>query len=131
MKRRYQLSKPAAPAVLACLLVAACATLIDEHKPAPIGWPQDIQIRDNVVSVWEVQKRCYHAVPLGWKLLGGFAMACGEVNFVNNTCDIWRVYDASPELIEHERQHCMGKSHPGETWAEDALQNHLANMRGR
>ena len=115
--------------MLLCLLLSGCATMIDEHREAPKGWPL-LTVRDNVVSGWEVQRRCYAYFPLTQKLIGSFPMACAEIRFDLATCDIWRAHDASPDIIEHEQLHCRGHSHPGETWAEDALRNYKAAVAG-
>lgn len=108
-------------AILALAAVAialqGCATVY-EHNAAK-DWPK-LTIRDNVVSGWQVQRHCYQYVPLALKLLGVFPMACAEINFDARTCDIWRAYDASPEMIEHEQIHCAGGQHPGDTTLTDA-----------
>lgn len=118
------------PLLLSLALLSGCATLIDEHQPPPKDWP-DLMILDNVVSGWEVQKRCYQYLSLPFKLIGGLAMACAQVNFEERTCNIYRAEDASANIIEHEQMHCRGLSHPGDTWAEDALRNWQAYLAGQ
>ena len=119
--------RAAARYVFLILLLNGCATTIDAHKPAPIGWPV-LTVRDNVVTGFEVLRRCYKYLPAHVKLLGGIPMACAEVNFAARTCDIWRARDASPEIMDHERMHCAGKDHPGETWAQDALSSYRSAL---
>jgi hypothetical protein len=114
----------------ACAMTGGCATLIDEHKPAPNGWPT-LQVRDHVVSGWEVQRQCYEFLPLTQKLLGGFPMACAKIDFLANSCDIYHAHDATPEVLEHEQMHCRGHSHVGDTWAEDALRGWHAYLAGQ
>ena len=111
--------------IVAFFLLHGCATLIDEHKPAPKGWPI-LRVSDNIVSGWEVQKHCYGYLPLAQKLIGSFPMACAEIRFDLGTCNIWRAHDATADILEHEQMHCRGLSHPGDTWAEDAWQAYQA-----
>lgn len=106
--------------LLAGAALFGCATVIDEHRLPPAGWPK-LEVRDNVISGWQVQVKCYMYLPLAHRLLGGIALACAEVNFRDCTCNIWRAWDASEEILLHERLHCLGYSHYGETWAEDLL----------
>ena len=118
-------------ALLLCLaLLTGCATMIDEHQAPPPRWPS-LEVRDNIVGIWEIQKRCYKHVNLGWKLLGGFAGGCAEINFADRTCNIYRAYDASEEWLAHEEAHCRGYSHVGETWAADALRAYEAYVAGQ
>lgn len=100
--------------------MTACATVIDEHQAPPVGWPK-LMVRDNVVSGYEVIRRCYQYQTPFMKAIGSIPMACAEIRFDLGTCDIWRAHDASEEIMKHEYAHCLGHSHQGETWAQDAL----------
>lgn len=115
-------------ALAVAILASSCATTIDTHTPAPANWPK-LEVRDHVVSGWEVQRRCYGYLSTAAKLVGAFPMACAEINFAAGTCDIWRAHDASPEILEHEHDHCAGRDHPGESTLRDAWAQHLQQAR--
>lgn len=114
---------------IAAMVVAlsGCATLIDEHT-APRDWPT-LTVKDNVVSGFEVIGRCYKYQQTYMKLLGSIPFACAEINFAELTCNIYRAYDASPEILEHEQIHCRGGQHPGDTTLEDAWRAFKASER--
>lgn len=95
------------------MLATGCATMVDEHKRVE-NWPQ-LTVRDNIVSAWAIQKRCYKYMSLPFKLIGGLAMACAEIDFAAGTCDIYRAHDATAEVLEHEHSHCAGGDHPGDS----------------
>lgn len=104
-------------AILIVVALAGCAS-IEEHT-APPDWPK-LTVRDNVVGGAEVLRRCYKYIPTWQKALGTFPMACAEINFVSRTCNIWRAHDATEDVIEHEKIHCRGGQHPGDTTLADA-----------
>lgn len=113
--------------VWAALFVAAvaiglqgCATMIDEHKRVT-GWP-NLKVTEHRVNFALVVMRCYKYQSLLSKALGTIPGACAEINFDAGTCDIWLgqgEYDAG--LIQHEREHCAGGDHIGDTTLADAL----------
>lgn len=100
------------------LLLVGCATTIDEKSAAP-DWPR-LTVQRNVVSFTEVVRRCYRYMSLAMKLAGGIPLACAEVDFAQMRCDIWITADATHETLVHERHHCLGMEHPGETTLTDA-----------
>jgi hypothetical protein len=55
----------------------------------------------------------------------GFGMvplACAEFNLALGTCDIWLSDSFAPRaVLEHERLHCRGYDHVGETAMRDFL----------
>lgn len=107
-------------AALLLLLLAGCATTIDTHKAPPSDWPA-LKIVEHEVSGWQVQRHCYKYVPLSMRLIGGFALACAEWNFAKRTCTIYRTSDSSPEVLDHEYDHCLGYAHvdddaPANAW---------------
>ena len=116
--------------IAALAAVSGCATMIDQHVEAPKDWPL-LDVRDNVVGAWEIQRKCYKYVPLGWKLMGGFAGGCAEINFEERTCNIYRAYDASPEWMEHEKDHCLGRDHVGDSTLADAWEAYKLSIPGR
>ena len=50
-------------------------------------------------------------------------VACAQFDFVNRRCYVWYNADDPPSAatIEHERLHCQGYDHTGETTLRDLL----------
>lgn len=99
---------------LPVLLLAACAAYIDSSRPPPADWPQ---LQEIVVPATraEVRRRCpdaarYH--PAG----------CALVYFAQRQCVI---LDAGADLT-HERMHCRGYDHYGESAVRDAWERYKA-----
>ena len=119
MNRRQQRGGPAS--IIICTILAllgqACSTI--GHKPAPEGWPRDIVIYEHVLSLTEVIRHCYHAVPLWQKLIGTVAIACNTVNLELNRCDIYRTAWTPMAVMDEEYDHCLGRDHEGETVLAD------------
>lgn len=94
--------------VVACLLVVGCTT-IDRQID---GWPQ-LTIRKHEMTFFGVQGKCWRHMPTAYKLLGGVALACAEVNLDAGTCDIYHLRNPSKVDMEHEESHCNGGDHDG------------------
>lgn len=102
-------------AVLANL--PGCATISDD--PAPADFPK-LTIYERYVSFEVMNDVCR-------KYVGAFSapVACATLNFKARGCDIWLVQGAAPQfVIEHEREHCAGKDHPGESNIRDAWERY-------
>jgi hypothetical protein len=109
----------------AAAALAGCASSgleLSHEKVA--GWPQ-LRIYEHYVSHAEMQTRCARYVAR----YGAQALACAEFNFSEGRCDIWysRELGATPELVRHERLHCVGYDHRG----EDAMAKMLAGWKER
>jgi hypothetical protein len=85
------------------------------------GWPE-LKIIEHHVSHREMRDRCMPYMGVGMSPEG-----CAEFNFAQSRCDIWLSADFPPPrfVVEHERQHCLGFEHAGET----ELRAILANLR--
>jgi len=99
-------------------LVGGCATMIDEHMPAPDGWPT-LEMRTVYLGPIDLEKKCWKYQPLYMKLLGGLAIQCVEANFDELTCTQYRPRDPT-DGDEHESEHCEGRDHVGENTMRDA-----------
>lgn len=72
------------------------------------------------VSFDEVQEQCRRFV--GW---GQWPMACAVFYFQSARCHIFYAFDWA---LEHERMHCLGYDHPGDTSMREALQRFKASQ---
>lgn len=102
---------------LAVLLLAGCATAnIDAHRPPPSDWPA---LREQVVkaSREEVRQRCIGASRTSYEPAG-----CALVYFSKGECII---LDAGVDM-DHERMHCRGYDHPGDSSFRDAWERYKA-----
>lgn len=81
------------------------------------GWPR-LEVREHYLPHAEMRTRCAKYVGFG-----ATAYACMEVRFDLSRCDIYYSADFPPQawVIEHERKHCAGFDHAGETTLRDAL----------
>lgn len=104
-------------------LLTACATMIS-HEDPPRDWPS-LKITIHYVGFFEVQRRCYKYLSIWAKLSGSLPMQCAEINFAENTCNIWRPSNDT-DGDEHEIEHCRGKDHPGDRTLRDAWANYKA-----
>lgn len=111
-------------ALAAALAMSAC-TVMNEHQAPDPQWPA-LQVVEHEVSAIEMLRRCYRFVSLPMKLLGAIPFACAEINLVENRCDIWFTADSDPFILEHERLHCKGYDHHGDTTLRDFLRAHKA-----
>jgi plasmid maintenance system antidote protein VapI/uncharacterized protein YceK len=103
------------PAWLAALgfLLGGCST-IDTHNAPPRDWPE-LAIFEHRVDAATMHERC--AKYVGFLMI---PLACAEVNFVARRCDIWLTEHPWPAVVEHERLHCRGYDHPGDSAMRDA-----------
>jgi hypothetical protein len=98
---------------LAFLLLGACSTVGHERVE---GWPE-LTIVEHRVSASEMYDRCRKYVGFG-----ALPMACAEFNLATRRCDIWLIQGFAPRsIVEHERLHCRGHDHVGETSMRDFL----------
>lgn len=114
--------------LLLALSLTGCATVIDQHSQIA-DWP-NLKVRDNVVSGIEVIRTCYKYLSPFAKYTGTIPMACAEINFAAGTCDIYRAHDADEWIIRHERMHCAGFQHVGDTKMADDWRNYRAYAAG-
>lgn len=94
--------------------------MIGHEKVA--GWPQ-LEIVENYVPNAEMRDRCVKYTGFGMS-----PIACAEFDFSNRKCYIWFSADFPPSrnVVEHERLHCGGYDHPGETTMAQILRRHYA-----
>ena len=101
---------------------AACSTVGHEKVE---GWP-DLMIVEHHVSAGEMYERCRKYVAFGM-----LPMACAEFNLATRRCDIWYMQGFAPRsVVEHERLHCQGHDHVGETSMRDFLARYRAATGG-
>lgn len=96
------------------LLLSACTTIDKQIK----DWPK-LTIKKHEMTFFDLQGKCWKHMPVMYKLLGGFAFACAEVNLDAGTCDIYHLHSPSKTDIEHEESHCTGGDH------DDILQKYF------
>lgn len=100
------------------LLLNACTTVGHEKVE---GWPE-LAIHEHYVSAGEVYDRCRKYVGFGM-----IPLACAEFNLATRRCDIWYIEGlATRSIVEHERLHCQGHDHVGETGMRDFLARYRA-----
>ena len=70
-----------------------------------------------------MRARCAKYVPFGL-----FPEACAEFYFDRGECHVWysRQFPPLQYVKEHERLHCRGYDHPGETTLKDILVRYRA-----
>ena len=96
--------------------LAACTTVGHEKVE---DWPE-LEIVEHRVSSAQMYDRCRKYVAFGM-----LPMACAEFNLATQRCDIWLVEGFAPRpIVEHERLHCQGHDHVGETSMRDFLTNY-------
>lgn len=104
-------------ALILALLLTGC-TMIDMDQPPAKDFPK-LAITEHYVSWAVMREKCQKAdVP------GIMSVGCTEYDLIRETCHIWLVADPppSPETIAHERLHCAGYDHVGESTLQDAWQ---------
>jgi len=107
--------------VLAAVFVATSAACTSIGHEKVEGWPE-LEIIEHRVSSDEMYQRCSKYVAFGM-----LPMACAEFNLATRRCDIWLVKDFAPKnIVEHERLHCLGYDHVGETAMRDFLVRYRA-----
>ena len=111
-------------ALISCLLAAsavlgACTTIGGERVE---GWPA-LEVVEHHVPHREMRDRCARYVGFGLE-----PVACAEFRFAAARCDIWYSADFPPsrEIIEHERQHCLGYEHAGESGLREIFARYVA-----
>jgi hypothetical protein len=108
--RIYLLVAFLAGAVTYTLLTSGCTTI--DHRSAPVDWPK-LEEKILYVNGATLYKYCKS------NLLTNFAFACSRINFERRVCYIImpeQTADGSqPWLLAHEREHCAGKDHVGES----------------
>ena len=104
-------------------LLQACTT-IDKHEQVA-GWPQ-LTVYEHYVPHHVMRDRC-----VKYTAFGASPEACAEFNLAERRCDLWFSADFPPPkaYIEHERLHCAGYDHVGETNMRDFLGRYLAAQR--
>jgi len=106
---------------LILLLAAASAACSSVGHEKIEGWPE-LTIVEHHVSAGEMYERCRKYVAFGM-----LPMACAEFNLATRRCDIWFIEGFAPRsVVEHERLHCQGHDHVGETAMRDFLTRYRA-----
>jgi hypothetical protein len=127
-KGASQESCPLKRALIAALtfpLIAATAACTSIGHEKVEGWPE-LEIIERRVSSDEMYQRCSKYVAFGM-----LPMACAEFNLATRRCEIWLVKDFAPKnIVEHERLHCLGYDHVGETAMRDFLTRYRAATEG-
>jgi hypothetical protein len=102
------------------LFLGACTTIGHEKVE---GWPQ-LTVVEHYVPHHVMRDRCVKYTPFG-----SSPEACAEFNLAERRCDLWFSADFPPPkaFIEHERMHCAGYDHVGET----NMRNFLAAWNAR
>jgi hypothetical protein len=117
-----RMKRHAAVAVLFPLFLGACTSVGHEKVE---GWP-DLMVIEHYVPHHEMRDRCVkYAAP------GLSPEACAEFNLVERRCDIWYSADFPPPqaFIKHERLHCQGYDHEGESNMREFLARYLAAQK--
>ena len=96
------------------LSLGACTTIAHEKVE---GWPQ-LTVVEHYVPHHVMRDRCVKYTPFG-----SSPEACAEFNLAELRCDLWFSADFPPPkaFIQHERMHCAGYDHVGETNMRDFL----------
>lgn len=111
--------------ILILLLAAASAACSTVGHEKVEGWPE-LTIVEHRVSAGAMYDRCRKYVAFGM-----LPMACAEFNLATKRCDIWFIDGFAPRsVVEHERLHCQGHDHVGETAMRDFLTRYRAATAG-
>lgn len=104
--------------LLALLLCTGC-TAIGHDKIE--GWPK-LTVIENHVPHHVMRDQCVSTAPW-W----GSPEACAWFDLEKRTCTVWFSADFPPpaSFVKHERMHCDGYDHQGETHMRDFLANYL------
>ena len=104
-------------------VIAACTT-IDSHEKVA-GWPE-LKLVEHYVPDQVMRERCSKYMAFGF-----LAEACSEFYFDRGECHVWYSADYRPPqfVVEHERLHCRGYDHPGQTTMRDILVRYEAQKR--
>lgn len=92
-----------------------------------MGWPE-LEVTENYVSHREMRDRCAPYTP---PLMS--PEACAEFDFALKRCTIWFSVDFPPpaRIVAHERLHCAGHDHVGESTLRGAWRANPNNARAR
>jgi hypothetical protein len=95
------------------VLCGGCASMGPEIE----DWPQ-LVVHEHYVARPVLLERCKK-----YAAFGSPPVACAEVNFAAGRCDIWLSAGAAPaaQVLKHERLHCAGHDHEGESTLREAL----------
>lgn len=104
--------------VLATVALLNGCTVIDKSTAPPADWPR-LQVTETLVGTLDMIVRCYKHLPLGMMLLGGIPLACAEIDLNAGTCTIWYASITPTQSLDHEREHCDGHDHVGESTLRD------------
>jgi hypothetical protein len=109
--------------LLPCIL-SACITSIG-HEKVP-GWPE-LAVVEHYLPQRAMETRCAR-----WAN-GLTPLACAEFDFAAARCDIFYSADRrpSPALVAHERLHCQGYDHAGESAMREQLVQWNRTMAAR
>jgi hypothetical protein len=103
---------------LALAALAGGCAVIDRHEKVA-GWPE-LRIVEHYVPDEAMRKRCskYALLP----------EACAEFYFDRGECHVWYSadYPPMPFVVAHERLHCQGYDHAGDTSMRDVLARYEA-----
>jgi hypothetical protein len=104
------------------LLLGGCTTI--GHQKVE-GWPQ-LTVIEHHVPHYVMRDRCVKYAPWGTS-----PEACAEFNLEARTCNIWFSADfpPPPAFVKHERMHCEGYDHVGETQMRDFLARYLEQTK--
>jgi len=105
---------PPKTALVAVFLCTGC-TMIDYAKAPPADWPE-LKVDVYRTTFWDTQRLC------GGNLLFP-TPACAAVDFKGRRCTIITSTD-DERVMEHERAHCRGYDHVGETTLADVWGRH-------
>jgi hypothetical protein len=96
-------------------LLSSC-TIIDIHTPPPEDFPS-LKVAVNYVPHHQMRDICSKYVPAFMS-----PDACMEWDFNAKTCTIWLSKDFPPHssVVEHEKLHCKGYDHIGDSTLRDA-----------
>lgn len=110
---------------LAIAWLMACGNTI--HQEAPADWPK-LETRVHRVGLIELHRRCAKYMTTTQRITSlGIVGGCAEINFATNRCDIWLPEGENDPMYEkHERDHCLGRDHVGDTTLRDAWNNWMA-----
>jgi hypothetical protein len=101
--------------------LAACTSIGHEKVE---GWPK-LAVVEHYVPHHEMRDRCAKYTP--W---GSSPEACAEFNLLARRCDLYFSADFPPPafFVKHERMHCDGYDHEGETHMRDFLRAYLEHQ---
>lgn len=93
----------------AALSACGLVPIIDEHSPLPAGFPK-LKVHEHHVAVERLAEFCQ---PL--------QITCSWVAWAAGRCDIYIAPNTPAPLIAHERKHCDGRDHIGESTIRNAF----------